>query len=264
MHGVGVRTVSGVGQFYLRDGGSTFVPRGNNYIRLAQQTHLPGYGGTFIYHSLFNVGIYDVSDVESVFSQMQADGYNTVRVWLNTCCSGGIGNPAGGLSQAYLANVVDFLNRAKTHGLFVLINSDFIPEAGGYISLVTPDPNFAFPNIFYLTAGGIRAYSQYWTDIVTGLAGLHAPFDVVLGWEIQNELYFDSTTPPLSLTAGTVTTANGNTYDLSSSVSRQMMMDDGLVYFIDHVRGAILNVDSTALVTVSFFRATGTESDATR
>lgn len=253
-HRIAVRLVNGVGEFYFRDTGAVFTPRGNNYVRLAPQTHHPGYGQPSVYHSLFNVGGYDRDDAEAQLSLMQSDGYNTVRVWLNTCCLTGIGSASGGLSPAYLANVVDFLNRAKSHGLFVLIVSDFVPEAGGYSGLVTADPRFVFPNIFYLTAGGVRAYSKYWTDVVTGLAALKAPFEAILGWEIQNELYFDSTAVPLSLTSGTVNTANGKTYDLSSVTARQAMLDDNLIYFIDQVRSSILSVDPTALVTISFFQ----------
>ena len=83
-HKIGVRTVNGVGQFYLRDTGAPFVPRGNNFIRLAQQTRLPAYGATpQLTHSLFNVGLYSASDAEQALARMQSDGYNTVRVFLN-------------------------------------------------------------------------------------------------------------------------------------------------------------------------------------
>jgi len=45
---------------------------------------------------------------------MQADGYNTVRVMLNGCCfSNALGDPSGGVSPGYIANLTDFLNKAK-------------------------------------------------------------------------------------------------------------------------------------------------------
>jgi hypothetical protein len=65
--------------------------------------------------------------------------------------------------------------------------------------------------------------------------------------------YYDSDQPPLSWTTGEITTANGGTYDMASPASRQLMMDDGLVYFTDQVRAAIVAVDPTALVAVGFF-----------
>jgi hypothetical protein len=69
---------------------------------------------------------------------------------------------------------------------------------------------------------------------------------------VQNEIAFGTNVPPLSLNTGMITTGNGKTYDLSNSASRQAMMDDNLVYFIDQVRNAIVKVDPTALVTASF------------
>jgi hypothetical protein len=75
----------------------------------------------------------------------------------------------------------------------------------------------------------------------------------LLAYEIRSEYYYDSDQPPLSWTSGLVTTADGLTYNMSDPASRQQMMDNGLVYFTDHVRAAILEVDPTALVTIGFF-----------
>ena len=70
-----MQTVDGVGQLYDRQTGLPFTPRGNNFIRLAQEN--PYYGGTEVYHSLFNVGLYDPNDVKNQLSRMQRSGYNT-------------------------------------------------------------------------------------------------------------------------------------------------------------------------------------------
>jgi len=61
-HRIGVRVVEGVGEFYDRETGERFVPRGNNYIRLADQQSASG--ETFFYHSTFNVGLYDPATAE--------------------------------------------------------------------------------------------------------------------------------------------------------------------------------------------------------
>jgi hypothetical protein len=57
-----------------------------------------------------------------------------------------------------------------------------------------------------------------------------------------------------------VTAADGQTYDMSNPTSQQQMMDNGLTYFTDQVRAAILAVDPTALVTVGFFPSHGPNS----
>jgi hypothetical protein len=74
---------------------------------------------------------------------------------------------------------------------------------------------------------------------------------------LWDEYYYNAVQAPLNTSSRTVTAANGQTYDMSSPTSRQQMMDDGLVYFADQVRGTILALDPTALVTISFFQPEG-------
>jgi endo-1,4-beta-mannosidase len=69
---------------------------------------------------------------------------------------------------------------------------------------------------------------------------------------LTNEVHFSVDKAPFSLTAGKVTTANHQTYDMASPDDKRRMMDENLVYWIDQQRAAILEVDPTALVTVSF------------
>lgn len=107
-HQIAVRqTPSGIAEFYDRNTGRSWVARGNNFIRLANQTDFGG--NSTVYHSTFNIDLYDSADTESALTAMQASGYNAVRVFLSGCCIGSIGNPAGGLAAGYMANVADFL-----------------------------------------------------------------------------------------------------------------------------------------------------------
>jgi hypothetical protein len=59
--------------------------------------------------------------------------------------------------------------------------------------------------------------------------------------------------PPLSFTSGTVTTANGKTYDMSSADEKKRMIEENNVFWLDSVRAAILEADPTVLVSVGFF-----------
>src|SRR5260370_6842714 len=77
--------------------------------------------------------------------------------------------------------------------------------------------------------------------------------DAIFAYEIWDEYYYQAARAPLNSTSGTITTANGQTYDMSSQASRQQIMDDGLVYFADQVRASILALDPTALATITFF-----------
>ena len=251
-HTIGVRTTATIAEFFDRTTGNVFLPRGNNYIRLAAQ-NFPD-GSVHVYHSTFNVGLYDAAGVETAMASMQTSGYNIVRVFLNACCHDNtLGNPAGGLSSAYLANVVDFLQRAKKHGIWVIVEADWLPAFGGYTDNYAGCTNFDSFNTLNLCAGGVRGATLFFRDIVQDLINANAPLDAIFAYELRNEYFYELNFPPLSWTTGVVATADGQTYDMSSAASRQQMMDNGLIYFTDQVRAGIMALDPTALVEVGFF-----------
>jgi len=254
-HLIGVRPTATIAEFFDRGLGNTFVPRGNNYIRLASQLHPDG--SMSVAHSTFTVGLYDQSRAENALATIQANGYNVVRVFLEGCCQNTIGDPAGGLSSAYMANIVDFLQRAHAHGIFVLITTSWLPAFGGYGPNCPEYPQFDDVNLFKLCPEAVPDSVKFWQDFVQGLINKSAPMDAILAYELDNEYYYNVSAAPLTWAIGTITTANGKTYDMASQTSRQQMMDDGLIYFTNQMRAAILDLDPTALVTVGFFPPEG-------
>jgi hypothetical protein len=108
-HHIGVRMVNGLGEFYDKENGAKFVPRGMNYARV---DHIVN-GSRW--HSTFDPALYDPNKIDQVFQQMESDGYNLVRVFIDCCSALGeqVGDSAGGLSSAYLGKVVDFLQRGS-------------------------------------------------------------------------------------------------------------------------------------------------------
>lgn len=255
-HRFGVRTTSALAEFYDRTTGNVFIPRGNNYIRLAPLTQPNGnpYNG----HSTFIPGLYDPVRTETALANMQAGGYNLVTVILEGCCQGTLGDPAGGLSSAYIANVVDFLKRAKSHAISVVFGNQFLPAYGGFNEILGHCyPQFDDINLTILSSCGIHAAKMFFQDFVQGLVNADAPMDAVFAYEVWDEYYYYGIAAPLNATSGTVIAANGRTYDMSSMASKQQMMDEGLVYFADQIRAAILALDPTALVTISFFPPEG-------
>ena len=85
-----------------------------------------------------------------------------------------------------------------------------------------------------------------------GHAHSHPVRQPTAAFDLTNEVHFSVDKPPFSLSSGKVTAANQKTYDMADPQDRQRMMDDNLVYWIDRQRARILEVDPTALVTVSF------------
>jgi hypothetical protein len=250
-HSIAVRPTATVAEFFDKTTGNPFVPRGNSYIRLAFQTYPDG--SIQSYHSTFNVGLYDANGVETAMANMQNAGYTYIRVWLNGCCHDNtLGNPAGGFSSAYIANVIDFLHRAKNHNILVVIVNDWLPAFGGYTNYGNCT-NFSDFNLLNLCAGGVKATETFFHDLVQALINGNAPLDAIFAYQIRSEYFYWSNLPPMSWTSGLVTTADGQPYDMSNATSRQQMMDSGLIYFTDHVRTAIVGLDPTALVVVGFF-----------
>jgi hypothetical protein len=255
-HRIGVRQVSGSGEFYDRQTNASFVPRGSNYLRRSDQEVRDG---QVVFHgSTFIAGKYGAARVEAALEHMHNDGYNATRVILDVICVRGCLGDFGtsGLSSAYLDNVADFLRRAKENGIYVMLaNEGNVPAGTRWESTVNRSccETFAGTNLYYLTEGGIEGTQQFWRAFLKGLVVRAAPLDIIFGYSMANEAYFEADKPPLSLVSGTVHTANGHAYDLASPAQRQLMMDENLVNFAYHVRNAIREVDPTALVGMGFF-----------
>jgi hypothetical protein len=253
-HRIAIRTVDGVGEFYDRNSGEKFVPRGNNYIRVATQQ---GYSGESIfYHSTFNTDQYNADEVDMALTRMHAEGYNVVRVFITGACKDYcMGDSSAGLRDGYIANVVDFLHKAKSYGIYVIITLDGEPGSPYYIRLLdtTWSEDFQGSNKSFLTGGGLLVARVFWQDFIDKLLSQGAPLDAILAYELRNELFYEANATPLSYQSGVFKTVNGKTYDLASSEDRQNMMDENVLYWIDQVRIAIMERDPTALVTVGFF-----------
>jgi hypothetical protein len=247
-----VRTVAGAGELYDLSSGTTFVARGSNYELLG----VPA-GESATQDVTFNAGTYAASVVDAGLAEMDLYGYNTVRVFLNgACATGCLGDPATAddLSSAYIANVVDFLTKARARGIQVILVGEGVPVGTSYADQVSSgaSADFAGENLHYLTAGGVAGNAAFWTALVQRLTAQSALRETILAYELRREAHFRADVAPLSLASGTVTAANGQVYDLAVAAERQALMDDGLVHWADTVRAAIRAVDSTALVSVGF------------
>lgn len=247
-HRIGVRVVDGVGEFYDRQTGEKFVPRGNNYIRLDPQKREDG--STQVYHSVFDPGLYDKPEITTAFQQMHALGYNTVRVFVS---QNTIGTDTG-LSEDYMNNVIDFLELAKEYDLYVIITQDWLP-GGRYGRILGRDccDTFNMMNAHFLPQAGLDANLAYFQDFIWYLIRHDAPIEMIFSYELRNELFFDMNFPPLSLTSGQVTALDGQTYDMSSTEDKKRMIDSNMVLWMDTIRDAIREIDPTALVSVGFF-----------
>jgi hypothetical protein len=169
-----------------------------------------------------------------------------------------MGTPSGGFSLDYMENIVEFLNYAEASEMYVIFTLDWIP-GGKYGAILSADccSTFALMNANFLPKAGLEANKVFFQDFAKELIQMGASTDYIFSYQLRNEMFYDSDQPPLSFTSGKVTTANGKTYDMSSTADKQKMLEENNVYWLDTIRAAILEVDPTALVSVGFFHPQG-------
>jgi hypothetical protein len=252
-HRITVRPVGSQAAFYELSTGRTYTPRGVNLINLVR-----GEDGQLQDRS-FAVGVYRHDDIAAIFDRLRKRGFNTVRMFLDTCqggpeCLTRAGQP--GLNPAVLENIVDATRLAAANDIALLLTSNDIPDFGGYGAQANASANNQFAgyrNAHMLTSQGVAAASSYWHDMIRGLLDRGVALQGVLGWELLNEQWLFEEQPPLSLSGGTVTTANGHSYNLASLEEKRRMVADAVTYYIAQVGGQIRALDPTALVTMGFF-----------
>jgi len=254
-HRLGVRTVGGFDEFYDRQTNLKFVPRGTTFVR-RRLNEKPN--GQFVWSSsTFAVGAYNAAAAQTALVAMHAQQYDAVRIFLDvTCRLGCLSDPAqpDGLSRTYVANLVDFLWRARANGIYVLIAAEALPYGSSYETRANTDRGATFDgeNIQYLTANGAEGHRLFWTALIQAMKTIGAPLDTVWGYEIVAEQFYRDTAPPLNLGAGLVSTGNGSAYDMGGAGQKQLMMDENLTWWAGRVRTAILAVDPTTLVGMGF------------
>ncbi len=251
-HRIGVRVGADQGEFYDTVTGETFVPRGVNFI------DWQAVGGGY-YDYPFRVDSYDAERIRTHFHALALRGYNTVRIFFDHCNTGAqcINNPNGnGLNPAYIDNIVETMHIAGEEGIYLILTSNDLPDEGGYWDISNQGANAQFEgyrNAHYLTEPGVRSAKIYWEDLMQAFTERNAPTEVILGWSLLNEQWFFKNSPPLALNSGTVTTANGQTYDLSDPDQKRMMLVEGIAYYINAVNGVIRSYDPDTLITTGFF-----------
>jgi hypothetical protein len=252
VHLIGARLAGGSGELYHRGSGATFVARGANYARFG----VPA-GESTTQDVTFNVGTYDAAAANQALTGLASGGYNTVRVLFNGACATGClgdASTADDLSNAYVANVADFLAKARAKAIQVIVVADGVPVGTSYAAAVAAGccAQFAGENLDFLTPGGVTGNEDFWRALALRLTAQPQLRETILSYELRRRSTFRTDQAPLSLASGTVTAANGQSYDLAVPARRQALMDESLTYWADHVRAAVKAVDPTALVSLGF------------
>ena len=244
-HWIGVRTSGGARRLFDRRTGATFVPRGANYQRLLVRDGVRVSG-------LFSPSTWKPAAIDADLAKMEDLGFNVVRSFLDLCVEDCISN-SHGLRGAYLDHVVDYLRMARDQGIAVLLASVDVPDAGYMEHAPCCSPFGGYRNSLYFSPKGQQIGIDYLTDVVRALKTRHAPLQVLMGFEIQQEEFVSADVEPLSRTSGTVHTADGTTYDMADPADKRAMVHSNVRLFVQRARAAIRGIDPGMLVTMGFF-----------
>ncbi len=237
---VGIRD----GHFIERASGRPVALRGFNYIRLYHS------------HGTFDPAHYDGAAASGVFRRLHGDGFNVVRVFINTHeeVPGAVAQKGqAGLAPAYLRNVADFLLRARREHVAVILSMEQFPRVSPYVELLAPLPGEIHGlNAAYLVPAYLSAKEAFLGAFIAGLKQVDPRcLEAVCAYDLSNELcYFGA--PPFTLTA-----PNGRTYRLPEQ--RQELADEAAIFYINRMSAAIRAAQPGALVCAGVFtyRAVG-------
>lgn len=249
--------------FRVKETGKPFFVKGFNYVRL-RRSH-----ATFEAETETTSAYYDPERAESMLQTLQRFGYNTVRVFV---CGRHRADPgiAGdfhstrGLYRPYMENFVDFLHRARRHGVYVFptFGDGELPRNAYYQEKMRGAPGGK--NAVYLTRQGIEAKKEYVTSFLRFIADSDRRLlTTLLGIQCQNELYLHGNQWPFDRREGTFTALDGSTYDLSNPSRRRALMDDGFRHYHAELVRAAKAIDPELLVSEGLFvlRAVGKSLD---
>jgi hypothetical protein len=194
---------------------------------------------------------YDPDWVEEQLSGITDLGFNTVRFFLDMCMS--CTTDSSGIKSNYLDNLADLLIRLERHGLVVLPTSNDVPDPGFSNRLPCCEPFGGYRNSLYLSEEGHQIAVEYWTELIEGVKERGAPTHHLLGWQLANEQFVLRDVPPISTLTGSVTTADGVTYDLADDAAVEAMVVANLRSYLTTVGDAIRELDEGSLITMGFF-----------
>lgn len=237
-YGIGVRTsIFGYGEFYNLSDGKSFYPRGNNYQEFDSNIKIIN----------FDVGKYDPIESNLVLSKMKSYGYNSVRVAFVINHSMNLDRTA--ISVEYLNNFKDFVLLSKSKGIYVEVVAGGLPKESVYYPTNTSSNFEAYSYNQYILDSDFLSYKKlYMQDLMNSLVAISFPFENILGWEIENEPFFDLSKKPFTLNT-TIMASDGNYYSMVNQKS--LMLDNCIVNYMNVIRSSIKEIVPSLLVTMT-------------
>ena len=250
------------GAFVNVESGQAFVPWGFNYVRLDHTSGSPSN-----YHSVFepagyglvHPGGYDAAAAEAMLESLHAQGFNTVRVFIDSQKGHGIADESRtAFSATYIDNFTDFLSRARANQIYVMPTMTWMGDLLKYFAIMNQYP--ATPargsvNVYYVDSGGIAARAQYYADIAAAIKDRDPSLlTTILSYDLENELYMQASSWPFNQADGvTVTGPDGLSYTFNTAADRQALADACFTMYMNNAAAAVRAVDPDALIGASAY-----------
>lgn len=229
-----------------------YLPVGGNYMGLRGGDH-----STFDAATSFTEADYDPIKADAMMRALSQNGGNVLRVFLigrsstNPGITGDSNIPVtneeyyyNGLYIPYMENVVDFLRKAQKYGIYVMmaLGDADVPSNAYYMQL--QGGHALGRNEIYMTANGVAARKAYAENVVKYFLE-KAPdcMSGIFSLEFQNEFAMYGDQWPFNQTSGTVTLANGKSYDMADADSRQAAHEESTIYYLNTLVDAVKALD---------------------
>ncbi len=238
-------------QFINSETSETFTPRGFNYVRLR-----PTNSGHVV-HANFDPLYYNIPEIEAMLQDLKTNKFNVVRTFLDVTYPFGLfeTNIATRFSPNYMTNVIDFLQRANNHEIYVIFTFDMWgPPAESWLFRgPLSQAKVTGVNWLYFREGAAETRAALLSEFASEIKNTDPELlPGILSYEIQNELCYFMDYEPLSLTNGTFT-YNTETFYLSSEKDLQKLMDAQAINLCNHCVTEVQKIDAEAFVSVSVF-----------
>ena len=236
---------------FVKETGEEYTPNGFNWIRLVGD------------HASFHPDYYDHDEAVYVCKLMKEWGSNVVRIFISGRFPEMLGvagsADTNGLDEAYMNNVVDFIKTAASYGIYVMPTLCGIPLNDYFDDMVGGDvvengvAKIEGNNKHLLTTNGINAKKEYirlFLDFITKKDPtlLSAFFSL----QLENEYLYLTAGAPMTLTEGTVTVANGKTYDMSDTEQVDAMKAESYIYWANELVDYVKSINPDILVSASY------------
>ncbi len=254
-------SVSAGGEACFFADGAPFQPRGLNYIRL-NGTQFEPPQTLPVYHSTFSPVYFNASAIGAAADGAAAAGYNFVRVFIDPGepqRSDGVNGEYTStqpLSSAYLANVAAFVAAFAARGIYTMVTlCDGVPANAYWAALAGPAPEWCeYPACSTMAPGFVAASAAFASSFVATIEAEHGlDPSALLAVSLANEAFLQTSALPFSAATGVIRTADGGSYDMANSTSRQACADGNVVHWATTAAAAVRAASPGLLVAVGVF-----------